>query len=315
MSVPSDEHEHTPVLPQETLAALAVTPGGRYIDATFGRGGHSRLILDALGADGVLVVIDRDPAAIAAAERLFGGDSRVRIEHGPFSDVAMIAAKHGLDGRLDGLLLDFGVSSPQLDDPARGFSFRSDGPLDMRMDTSRGETCAEYLAVVAERELAGVLASYGEERYARRIARAVVAARAERALTRTAQLAEIIRQSVPPARDGIDPATRSFQALRIVVNRELDEIDAVLASAVPLLNGGGRLVAISFHSLEDRRVKRFMRAAASVAAPYRGLPDVPADYQPTLRLVGRLIRATPDEVQRNPRSRSARLRVAERRVA
>ena len=315
VSDPVEQFSHQPVLLDETLAALNVRPDGVYVDATFGRGGHAQRILDALDAAGVLLVIDRDPTAIRHAETHFGADSRVRIEHGAFSSVAMMAARHEIAGRVDGLLFDFGVSSPQLDDATRGFSFRGDGPLDMRMDTTRGQTAADFIASVPESELARLLKEFGEERYARRIARAIVAARAVAPIETTAALAAVIRAAVPPARDGIDPATRSFQALRIHVNEELAEIDRALVAAVDLLAVGGRLAAISFHSLEDRRVKQFMRRESTVAEPYRGLPDIPAEYRPRLRTIGKLVRAGETELAANPRARSARLRVAERLAA
>ncbi|MEM1262319.1 MAG: 16S rRNA (cytosine(1402)-N(4))-methyltransferase RsmH [Pseudomonadota bacterium] len=316
MSADVERSAHLPVLPRETMAALTVRADGNYIDATFGRGGHAALILAALSEQGRLLVIDRDPVAIETAMQRFGDDSRVLVEHGVFSDVALTAAQHGMDGHVHGILFDFGVSSPQLDDPERGFSFRTDGPLDMRMDPTRGDSAADYLATVAERDLARALATLGEERHARRIARAIAAERERVPLTRTGQLAELIRNTVPSRpNERIDPATRSFQAIRIVVNRELAEIDAALAAAVPLLAAGGRMAAISFHSLEDRRVKRFIRNASEVAEPYRGLPDIPPAYRPTLRPIGKLIRAAESEVDENPRARSARLRVAERMAA
>ncbi|MEO1035055.1 MAG: 16S rRNA (cytosine(1402)-N(4))-methyltransferase RsmH [Pseudomonadota bacterium] len=315
MSDVASDARHLPVLPIETLAGLAVQEDGNYIDATFGRGGHSALILDALGQTGRLLVIDRDPAAIEVAERRYGQEPRVRIEHGVFSDVGLIAARHGMDGHVHGVLFDFGVSSPQLDDPSRGFSFRADGALDMRMDSSRGKNAADYIADTSERDLARDLARFGEERHARRIARAIVAARSRAPITRTLELADIVRAAVPFARDNIDPATRSFQAIRIVVNRELEEIDAALDATVPMLATGGRLVAISFHSLEDRRVKQFIRKRSEVPAPYRGLPNVPVEHRPPLRAVGKLVRASDDEIARNPRARSARLRIAERLAA
>ncbi len=306
---------HTPVLVDETVAALEVVADGCYIDATFGRGGHSERLLGVVGDEGRLLVIDRDPAAIDVAEQRYGADSRVIIEHGVFSDVGRIADKHALSGRVNGLLFDFGVSSPQLDDGERGFSFRHDAALDMRMDSSDGRTAADYLASVSETDLVRDLSRYGEERYARRIARAIVARRREAPIQRTVELADLIRAAVPPVRDGIDAATRSFQAIRIVVNRELEEIEAALVASLDVLAPHGRLVAISFHSLEDRLVKRFMRKHSDVAAPYRGLPNIPPEYRPKLARIGKLIRASDAELARNPRARSARARVAERLVA
>jgi 16S rRNA (cytosine1402-N4)-methyltransferase len=307
---------HVPVLLAEAVAALSIRSGGIYVDGTFGRGGHSRAILDAPGRAARLVAIDRDPAAEAAAAGI--ADPRFVFRRAWFSELPAVLAALGIDA-IDGVLLDLGVSSPQIDDPERGFSFRADGPLDMRMDPERGESAAEYLARADARELTEVLRDYGEERFAQSIARAIVAARALAPILRTRQLAAIVAQAVgsrPRGDWGQDPATRTFQALRILVNRELTELSQALPRIVPLLAEGGRLAVISFHSLEDRIVKRFFAGASK---PYGGdprlarlpireaaLPGAP------LALVGRAIRATAEETAVNPRARSAMLRVAER---
>lgn len=307
--------EHRPVLAREAIDGLRIRPSGRYIDATFGRGGHSRLILDTLDGEGRLLAIDRDPAAVATAEERYADDPRVAIEHGSFGALGEIAARHGFAGRTDGLLLDLGVSSPQLDDAARGFSFLRDGPLDMRMDPSGGITAAEWLASASAGEIRRVLQRYGEERQAGRIARAIVEARtaerAERPLQRTGELAALIA-SLLPRSGGIHPATRSFQAIRMHVNDELGELRRALAAVGDVLRAGGRLCVISFHSLEDRIVKRWIREASREAEPWRGLPEVPPEARPTLRAIGRPIGAGAAEIAANPRARSARLRIAER---
>lgn len=303
---------HRPVLLAEARAALAVRPGGCYVDATFGRGGHAAALLDALGPEGRLLALDRDPEARRWAALRFGDDARFTFVQGVFSRMAESVSIHGLTGRLDGVLFDLGVSSPQLDDPARGFSFSQDGPLDMRMDPTADDSAAVWLNRVEEAELARVLAEFGEERFHRRVARAIVAARQQAPITTTVRLASIIAGAVPTREPGKHPATRAFQAIRIAVNDELGELRAVLPQAVRLLAPGGRLVVISFHSLEDRVVKRFMREQA------RGLelpPDLPVRGLPegrTLRLIGRQVRPGPEEIAANPRARSAVLRVAER---
>jgi 16S rRNA (cytosine1402-N4)-methyltransferase len=304
---------HETVLLDEAVDALNVQPGGTYVDCTFGRGGHSRAILARLGARGRLVALDRDPAAVAAARAV--GDPRLTVAHAPFSalDEALRAAGAG---PVDGILIDLGVSSPQLDEAARGFSFRRDGPLDMRMDTSRGETAGEWLARAGEREIGEVIRDYGEERFAKQIAAAIVAARARGALGTTGQLAAIVASAVRTRERGQDPATRTFQALRIHVNRELEELSLVLPQCVAALAPGGRLAVISFHSLEDRIVKRFLRTESQPPELPRGLPVREADRpRPRLRLIGRARHAGPAEVARNPRARSAVLRVAERTPA
>ena len=306
---------HAPVLLGEALEALAIKAAGSYLDATLGRGGHSAAILERLGEAGRLLAVDRDPEAIRAGERRFAGDSRVVIVRGNFAELKRIAAEAGFDAGFDGILLDLGVSSPQLDDPARGFSFLRDGPLDMRMDPDTGPSAADWLAHVGERELAGVLRELGEERHARRIARALCSARAAAPINTTGRLATLIAAAVPGREPGKHPATRSFQAIRIHLNDELGALDAALAQALALLKPAARLCVISFHSLEDRRVKRFIRHHAEVAEPWRGLPDIPAHAQPRLRAVGRAVRAGEAELAANPRARSAVLRAAERLAA
>ena len=300
---------HQAVLLEEALDALAIRPGGAYVDATFGRGGHSRAILERLGSTGRLVALDRDPEAIAAARAL--SDPRFAIEHAPFSELATVLDRQGLT-EVHGVLADLGVSSPQLQDASRGFSFRQDGPLDMRMDPTRGPTAAEWLATATEQEMREAIASYGEERFAKQVAKAIAAARAREPLERTEQLAAVVAAAVGTREAGKDPATRTFQALRILVNRELEEVARMMPQALARLAPGGRLAVISFHSREDRLVKRFMAAASR--------PDVPEDLpirasempQAPLKIVGRVVRPTDAEVNANPRARSAKLRAAER---
>jgi 16S rRNA (cytosine1402-N4)-methyltransferase len=302
------EPVHAPVLLQETLAGLAIRPDGTYVDATYGRGGHARAVLGRLGSGGRLVVVDRDPEAIDHARQEFGTDSRVRIQQATFDRLLELLG----DACADGVLLDLGVSSPQLDDPARGFSFMRDGPLDMRMDPGSGPSAAQFLAVAPEAEIARVIASYGEERFARRIARSIVAARAAAPLATTGALADLVSAAVPARlrEPGKHPATRTFQALRIHVNHELELLERGLQAALAVLRTGGRLAVISFHSLEDRCVKRFMRTHALGDPVWRGLPNAPLAAQPRLEIIGKAQRAQPEEVARNPRSRSAVLRVA-----
>ena len=302
---------HLPVMLDETLTALAICPGGIYIDGTFGRGGHSQRILDALGDNGRLLAFDKDAAAIAVARERFGGDPRFEIVHGSFADVAAAVIERGLARRVDGLLLDLGVSSPQLDDPARGFSFQQDGPLDMRMDRSQGQSAAQWLAAADEADIAEVLRDYGEERFARRIARAIVRQRALQPVETTRELAELVAQACPVKERHKHPATRTFQAIRIFINRELDDLQACLGSVLDVLAKGARLVVISFHSLEDRIVKRCMRDAARGPRLPKGLPVTHAETQGRVRVLGRSQRASEAEIQINPRARSAVMRVAE----
>jgi 16S rRNA (cytosine1402-N4)-methyltransferase len=310
---------HVPVLLKEAVAALAVKRDGEYVDATFGRGGHSRRLLDELGAEGTLVAVDRDPEAEAVARTW--RDPRFHFHRAWFSELSDVLDREGLP-LVDGVLLDLGVASPQIDDPARGFSLRTDGPLDMRMDPSRGPSAAEWLSHVTERELRGVIADHGEERFAQQIARAIVAARTLEPVLRTRQLAAIVAKAVGSRGRGDwsqDPATRTFQAVRIFINQELQELPLALDRILPRLRHGGRLAVISFHSLEDRLVKQFFRRHSQ---PYGGdarIARLPIAARalpvPPLELVGRAIRASEVEVAANPRSRSAVLRVAERTTA
>jgi 16S rRNA (cytosine1402-N4)-methyltransferase len=299
------------VLLDAALDALAVRADGFYVDATYGRGGHAGEILGRLGDEGRLLVIDRDPEACAAAAKRFAGDARVRIEQSRFSSLAGLVAP----GSAAGILFDLGVSSPQLDEPRRGFSFLRDGPLDMRMDPRAGESAAEFLAHAGEREIATVIARYGEERHARRIARAIVAARAAAPVATTGRLVEIVAAAVPGREPGRHPATRTFQAIRIHVNDELGEISRALPQAVDALAPRGRLVVISFHSLEDRIVKRFLRSASREDPAWAGLPELPPGARPRLALAGKAVFASEAEVAQNPRARSAVLRAAERIAA
>jgi len=307
--------QHTPVLLQEVLAALDVRAGGRYLDATFGRGGHSAAILERTGTEGRVVAIDRDRQAIRAGRERFAAESRLTLVSGPFSRLGAVAAQMGLSGRFDGVLLDLGVSSPQLDDAARGFSFAHDGALDMRMDNSAGSSAADFVARAPEREIARVIRDYGEERFAKRIAHEIVSARREAPIARTAQLAEIVARAVRTREPGKHPATRTFQAIRIHVNDELAEIQAALDGSLAALAVDGRLCVISFHSLEDAIVKRFMQKHSTEDPVYAGLPDVPAHARPKLRRIGRAVHASDEEIARNPRSRSAVMRVAQRLAA
>lgn len=304
--------QHTPVLLQEVLAALDVHAGGRYLDATFGRGGHAAAILDRAGKEGRVVAIDRDPEAIRAGRERFAAETRLALVSGPFSRLSAVVTQMGLAGEFDGVLLDLGVSSAQLDDATRGFSFTYDGPLDMRMDNSAGASAADFVARTSEHEIARVIREYGEEKFAKRIARQIVAARREAPITRTAQLAEIVASAVPTREPGKHPATRTFQAIRIQVNSELAEIQAALDGSLSALAPLGRLCVISFHSLEDAIVKRFMQKHWQEDPVYAGLPDVPPHARPKLRRVGRAIHPTDDEVAGNPRARSAVMRVSER---
>ena len=305
--------EHKPVLVDEVLAALAVRPAGRYVDATYGRGGHSGRILAALGVDGRLFAIDRDFQAIEAGRARFASDSRIAFVHGAYGEIAALLRATDPAGSLyDGILIDCGVSSPQLDTPSRGFSFQKDGPLDMRMDAQRGEPVSAWLARATFEEMRDVIASLGQERFARRIAAAIERARAQQPLLSTLQLANVIAAAVPVREPGKHPATRSFQALRMHINDELGQLRAGLAQAVPLLAPGGRLAVLSFHSLEDGVVRDFLRSRSSVDPALAKLPVIPASALPALKLVGRKQRAGAVEVHANPRARSALLRVAER---
>jgi 16S rRNA (cytosine1402-N4)-methyltransferase len=302
--------QHITVLLKEAVDALEVKADGVYVDATFGRGGHSREILSRLGPSGRLIVFDKDPAAMAAARAI--GDPRLSAVHAGFAELKEKLREQRVE-KVDGVLLDLGVSSPQIDEAARGFSFRMDGPLDMRMDTTRGRTAADWLAEVDERELTEVIADYGEERFAKQVARAIVAARARGPIDTTRQLAKIVAEAVFTREPGQDPATRTFQAIRIFINQELEELSLVLPQCVDVLAPGGRLAVISFHSLEDRIVKRFMQGEARPDKLPPKLPIKAADLpQPRLKLVGKALRPSEAETRANPRARSAVLRVAER---
>ncbi len=300
---------HVPVLLEEALDALGVHADGNYLDGTYGRGGHAARILERLGPDGRLLLVDRDPAAIADAQRRFGDEPRVHIRHANFADAA---AWELADDGLDGVLLDLGVSSPQLDEAERGFSFRVEGPLDMRMDPESGESAAEWVARADEQEIADVLWRHGEERLSRRIARAIVAEREDKPLVTTSDLAALVARTIGYRERNKHPATRTFQALRIHLNEELSALPAGLQAAVDHLRPGGRLVVISFHSLEDRIVKRFIRSREGRVAGGRGVP-LPETSPGDLVAVGKAIFAGDAELARNPRARSAVLRVAERR--
>lgn len=307
-----NEHEHVPVLLEEALQALAVKEDGIYLDATYGRGGHSQEILSRLSARGRLLALDRDPQACEAARQRFAGDARIQIIKGPFSMLGHTIGSQDLTGRIDGILFDLGVSSPQLDDPRRGFSFRQEGPLDMRMDPLSGESAMQWIHRADEDEIVQVIRTYGEERFAKRIARAIVYSRTESPITTTRQLTEIVARSVPTREIGKDPATRTFQAIRIHVNRELEELQEALPQSVRALAPRGRLVAISFHSLEDRIVKRFLRAEEKGGEFPVDMPVRHDQFHPRLKIIGKAIRASVAEAQRNPRARSAVLRAAER---
>ncbi|TYK65357.1 16S rRNA (cytosine(1402)-N(4))-methyltransferase RsmH [Colwellia echini] len=303
---------HISVLLNEAVDGLAITDNGCYIDCTFGRGGHSFLILSKLSANGRLIAIDRDPSAIIAAEK-FKDDARFNIEHEGFAALADIAEKHDLMGKVDGILLDLGVSSPQLDEAERGFSFMKDGPLDMRMDTSKGQTAAQWLAVADVEDITWVLRTFGEEKHAWRIANAIVDSRDESPLTRTSELAKLIKTTAPQREIKKHPATRSFQAIRMYINSELDQIEKALAASLDVLAVGGRLVVISFHSLEDRLVKQFMKKHSQGRVVPRGMPISEAELNKGKKfaLIGRQ-KPSKTEVEENVRSRSSVLRIAER---
>jgi 16S rRNA (cytosine1402-N4)-methyltransferase len=303
---------HVPVLLGPVLEGLKIKQDGCYVDGTFGRGGHSREILKQLGSEGRLIAIDRDPQAIASAPNFLTDDPRFELVRGEIAQLEAIIGERDLVGKVDGLLFDLGVSSPQLDEADRGFSFMRDGPLDMRMDPESGSSASEWLAAVDERELKHVLWKFGEENNAARIARAIVGARKEAPISRTAQLARIVEDASPKRGQKIHPATRTFQAIRIAVNAELEQLEAALAQSVKVMRKGARLCVISFHSLEDRIAKRFMRDASRETEQYRGMPDVPEEFQPKLKIIGKAIRANDAEIEANRRARSAHLRVAER---
>lgn len=308
-----NEFSHLSVLMQESIDGLAIKPDGIYMDATFGRGGHSRQILKALSANGQLIAIDRDLSAIEAAKS-FADDGRFSIHHRPFSELQAVAEELGLVGKIDGILMDLGVSSPQLDDAERGFSFMRNGPLDMRMDTTRGLSAAQWLAVAEEQDITQVIKEFGEEKFGKRIAHGIVNARQVAPITDTAQLAEIIDLAVPVKDKYKHPATRSFQAIRIYINSELDEIKTGLKAALNTLAPQGRLAVISFHSLEDRLAKRFIREQSRGLKVPHGMPIMQAeiDAAKAMKPIGKAIKPSADEIQRNVRSRSSVLRIAEK---
>jgi len=302
--------QHVTVLLRDAVEGLAIRPDGVYVDGTFGRGGHSRLILEQLDDRGRLLVFDKDPQAIATAQAM--ADPRLMVIHQGFSGLAQALRQHGVEA-VDGVLLDLGISSPQIDEAVRGFSFRFDAPLDMRMDTTRGQTAAQWLNSADEADIYRVIKDYGEERFAKQIARAIVARRAERPIATTRQLAELVAQNVRSREPGQDPATRSFQAIRIFINQELEELSLVLPQALRLLKTNGRLAVISFHSLEDRIVKRFMKDAAESDHLPTKLPVRHAELAGAkLKLIGKPVKPGDDEIRNNPRARSAIMRVAER---
>jgi len=302
---------HQAVLLEEAVEALVTTPSGFYVDGTFGRGGHSAAVLTRLGGDGRLLAVDKDPAACTVAEQLTLSEPRFEFFHGSFTQLPHQLRGMGIDA-VDGILLDLGVSSPQLDDSERGFSFMNDGPLDMRMDISSGETAAQWLSNAREADIAQVLRDYGEERFSRRIAAAIVSAREEEPITTTARLAKIVSEANPRWEKHKHPATRSFQAIRIYINRELDDLKDFLSTAIDMLNVGGRLVVISFHSLEDRLVKRYMRDMSRGDAIPRGVPVMDSQINRRMKIVGKAVKAGDVELSGNVRARSAVMRVAEK---
>lgn len=302
---------HRPVLLNEAVEALAVRPDGVYVDGTFGRGGHSGEILQRLGDAGRLIGFDKDVAAIEAAQARFSDDARMSMVHDSFANLHSAISERGLLRHVDGLLLDLGVSSPQLDEAGRGFSFIQDGPLDMRMDRTRGQSAADWVNAADEDEMACVFKTYGEEKFARRIARAIVAQRVDAPLRTTAELAALVERASPVKERHKHPATRTFQAIRIYINKELDDLQQVLRDSLDVLAVGARLVVISFHSLEDRIVKRFMRDQSRGPQLPKGLPVQHVEVQGRLRLVGKAVRASEQELVENPRARSAVMRVAE----
>ncbi|WP_049226681.1 16S rRNA (cytosine(1402)-N(4))-methyltransferase RsmH [Neisseria sicca] len=306
------KYQHITVLLNEAVDALAVREDGIYVDGTFGRGGHSRLILSRLGSQGRLIVFDKDPQAIEAAQKLAEQDGRVTVVHDGFSSFQTTLDKLGIE-EIDGALFDLGISSPQIDDGARGFSFRFDAPLDMRMDPTRGMSAAEWIATASEQDLHEVIKNYGEERFSRQIARAIVAQRTESPIDTTRKLAQLVAQNVRTRERGQDPATRTFQAVRIFINRELEEVEAVLPQVMGRLKPGGRLAVIAFHSLEDRIVKQFVKKYSQHPPLPRWAAVKEADLPlPLLKAVGKAIKPGVEETASNPRARSAVLRVAER---
>jgi len=305
-------HEHVPVLLDESMQALAIQASGYYLDGTFGRGGHASALLARLGLGGRLLAVDRDQQAVAAGHALAARDSRLEVIQARYSALPALASARGWAGRINGILLDLGVSSPQLDQAERGFSFSVEAPLDMRMDATTGISAADWLASASERQIADALKTYGEERFARRIARSIVDTRGAQPIRTTRELVNLIERAVPTREPGKHPATRSFQAIRIQINQELEELRRFLADVCDLLAGGGRLVVISFHSLEDRIVKRFIRDEAQGASIPKGVPVRDVELCRRLRAIGQPVRPSPAEIERNPRARSAVMRTAER---
>ena len=307
-------HQHRPVLLEEVITGLDIESEGVYCDLTFGRGGHSAEILKKIGPQGRLIAMDRDPVAVFTAKEKpdFQKDPRFNIVHGQFSELETVISERGLRGKVDGILLDIGVSSPQLDDPERGFSFMREGPLDMRMNPDEGESAAEWLNRAQLEEISMVIRDFGEEKFHFRIARGIVEARQEKPFVSTLQLASLIEEIVPVKEKRIHPATRTFQAIRIFINRELDELKEVLAQVLDVLKVGGRLCVISFHSLEDRIVKKFIAEQTNVDNFPSHIPVRSFEIQPLMKKVGSMIRANQVEVAENPRARSARLRIAEK---
>ena len=312
VSESAEQVEHTTVLLQEAVEAMVTDPDGFYVDGTFGRGGHTAELLARLSGRGSVLAIDKDPQAIASGEERFAQDDRLGFFHGSFAELQNVAAQMEKAGEISGVLLDLGVSSPQLDQADRGFSFMRDGPLDMRMDTSRGLSAAEWIASADEQEIARVIKEYGEERFARRMASAVIRERAIKPITGTVQLAKILAAAHPAWERGRHPATKAFQGIRIFINRELDDLEDLLAQVIDTLKVGGRLVIISFHSLEDRRVKRFIRDQEQGIKLPKNLPVRDVDRGVRLVKVGKAIKPAVSEVDGNVRSRSAVMRIAER---
>ena len=304
-------YEHQPVLLNETLQGLQIIPNGAYVDCTFGRGGHSRAILQKLGEKGQLLAFDKDPEAVASVATSLKNDARFTLIHGAYTGLEKQVQTRNLGNRINGILLDLGVSYPQLATAARGFSFQHDGPLDMRLDNSQGMTAATWLRRATKDDIARVLHKFGDERFARRIAKAIVSRRAKTAITRTRQLAELVAVALPNKTKNKHPATRTFQAIRIFINRELDELEALLTQAMNVLAIKGRLLVISFHSLEDRLVKRFMRRQARGGDIPSAIPVTAEVFKPKLKIVGKPIRPGAVELGANPRARSAILRIAE----
>jgi len=308
----NETNQHYSVLLDESMKALNIQENGYYVDGTFGRGGHASAILDRLSPRANLLAVDKDPEAIKYAQDLFENDQRIKIQHGSFKTLKTYLTELDWIGKVDGVLLDLGVSSPQIDNAERGFSFKADGKLDMRMDTSTGISAAQWIEKAREQEISKVLKEFGEERFAKRIARAIVAERNLKPITTTAQLSKIVAEANPKWEKGKDPATRSFQAIRIFINNELGDLELILDSILDVLAPKGRLVIISFHSLEDRIVKRFFKKQARGDDFPKGLPVTVAQLNPHVKIIGKAIKASDLELQKNIRSRSAVMRVAEK---